>query len=377
MLPDGTILAAGGTNGPSILRSADTFDPVTETFTPVANPMRHVRDLHSATLLPNGRVLIAGGFTTNAISTGSTNTAEIYYPDTRVFIETTPMISSRSNHTAIMLPDGRVFVAGGFGTNSLLQNDVASDTAEIYVSTNGRWMAAANMPAGCERAVHATVQLKDGRIAMFGGINASGVLDTTAVYTPVTNTWSCASVAAMPTPLRSHSATLLFDGRVLIAGGNDGLGEANKAFIYDPRSNTWAATDPLPLLQPRFSHTATLLPNGNVMITGGSQKFGDVPESVEVFHVNASSWVTFTGVDGGFIAGARAFHTMTLALNNKLYAIGGSDGLVGGVGVSLYTNVERGTSPPRPTPSRRTLLRASASPRSPPPARRRSFPGPT
>lgn len=342
LLPSGFILVAGGTNGPSILNSAEAYDPVNNVYVEVATPLRQVRDLHTATLLPNGNVLIAGGFTTNATSTGSTNSVELFYPDTGVFLETTPMISSRSNHTAIMLPDGRVFAAGGFGTNSALQNDVASDTAEIYVSTNGKWMAAANMPAGCERAVHAAVQLKDGRILLIGGVNASGVLDTTAAYTPLTNTWSCASVAAMPTPLRSMSATLLFDGRVLVAGGNDGLGEANKSFIYDPRSNTWTATDPLPLLQPRFNHTSTLLPNGNVMISGGSQRFGDVPASIEVFHVNASSWVTNIGVGGGFASGPRAFHTMTLALNNNVYAIGGSNGVVGNAGVALYDTVEAG-----------------------------------
>ncbi len=345
LLPDGTILAAGGTNGPSILRSAEIFDPVTETFALTAVPMRYVRDLHTATLLPNGRVLIAGGFTTNAISTGSTNTAEIYYPDTHVFLETTPMISSRSNHTAVMLPDGRVFAAGGYGTNSLGANDVASDTAEIYISTQARWIPAANMPAGCERAIHATVQLKDGRIMLIGGVNSSGVLTTSALYNPTLNTWDCASVPAIGTPaapaigLRSHSATLLFDGRVLVAGGNDGLGEANKSFIYDPAGNAWSEPAPLPLLHPRFNHSATLLPNGNVMISGGSQRLGNVPLSIEVFHVNASSWVTRGAV---FAGGPRAFHTMTLAKNNKIYGIGGSDGTFGGNGVTLYTSAEAG-----------------------------------
>lgn len=339
LLPSGDIIIAGGTNGPSILSSAEIFNPASETFSPVNGAMRYVRDLHTATLLPNGRVLIAGGFTTNAASTGSTKTAEIYYPDTKRFIETSPMISSRSNHTAIMMPDGKVFVAGGFGPG-----DVVTGTSEIFISTESRWVPAATMPGGCERAIHATVQLKNGHILLIGGVNASGPLATTADYDPATNTWACGSVAAMPTPLRSHSATLLFDGRILVAGGNDGLGEANKSFIYDPPSNTWTATDPQPLLEPRFNHTATLLPNGTVMISGGSQRFGNVPRSIEIYHVNGSSWVTGglgpTGMS--FIAGPRAFHTMTLALNNRMYGIGGSDGVIGGNGVSLYQSAEAG-----------------------------------
>jgi len=345
LLPGGDILIAGGTNGPSILSHAELFTPGPDLFSPVNGSMRYVRDLHTATLLPNGRVLIAGGFTTNAASTGSTNTAEIYYPDTKRFIETTPMISSRSNHSAIMMPDGKVFVAGGFGTG-----DVITGTAEIFISTQSRWVPAATMPGGCERAIHATVQLRDGRILLIGGVNSSGPLSSVARYDPTLNTWDCGSVAAIgngtpggPYALRSHTATLLFDGRVLVAGGNDGLGEANRSFIYDPAGNAWSSTDPLPLLQPRFNHTATFLPNGNVMITGGSQRFGNVPRSIETYHINASSWVTGGGVDGvKFAAGARAFHTMTLGLNNKMYALGGSDGVVGGAGVSLYNAGEAG-----------------------------------
>ncbi|MEK7233824.1 MAG: kelch repeat-containing protein [Elusimicrobiota bacterium] len=339
LLPGGDILVAGGTNGPSVLSSAELFTPETESFTPTLGNMIHVRDLHTATLLPNGRVLLAGGFTTNATSTGSTNTAEIYYPDTKLFIETSSMTISRSNHSATMLPDGRVFVAGGFGAG-----DVITGTSEIFISTQHRWIQAATMPSNCERALHATVQLKNGKILLIGGVNASGPLDTTAVYDPTLNTWDCATTALIGAPgtttrLRSHTATLLFNGRVLVAGGNDGFGEADKSYLYDPNANTWTQTHSLPLFESRFNHTATLLPNGNVMISGGSQRFGNVPQSIEIFHVNASSWVT-GGVS--FAGGERAFHTMTLAMDNKMYGIGGSDGVIGGSGVSLYTSAEAG-----------------------------------
>ncbi len=343
LLPGGDILVAGGTNGPSILNNAEIFSTSSQTFLPITGSMRYVRDLHTASLLPNGRVLIAGGFTTNAASTGSTNTTEIYYPDTRLFIETKPMISSRSNHTAITLPDGNIFVAGGFGPG-----DVITGTSEIYISTQGRWVPGPTMPGGCERAIAAGVQLKNGRILLIGGINATGPLSTSARYDPVLNTWNCGATAAIGnatsagvTAMHSHTATLLFDGRVLVTGGNDGLGELNRSFIYDPTGNTWSVTDLLPLAEPRFSHTATLLPNGNVTISGGSQRFGSVPTTVETYHVNGSSWVVGV-VPVRFNAGPRAFHTMTLGLDNKLYAIGGSDGVIGGNGVTLYNTAESG-----------------------------------
>lgn len=334
LLPTGQILVAGGTNGPNILKSAELFDPATESFFPTNSSLNEVRDLHTATLMPNGRVLIAGGFTTNATSTGSTNSVEVYYPDTKVFIPTEPMFSSRSNHSALVMPDGKVFVAGGFG-----DADVVTGTAEIYISTESRWIQAAGMPVGCERAIAASVQLKDGRILLFGGINANGILSSVAAYTPGTNSWSCVSVTPMPTALRSATATLLFDGRVLVAGGNDGFGEANVSYTWSPLSNAWAATAATPFLEPRFNHTATLLPDGSVMVTGGSQRFGNVPTSIEVFHVNGSSWVAGAMK---FASGNRAFHTMTLANNNKVYAIGGSDGVIGGTGVSLWAPAEGG-----------------------------------
>lgn len=345
LLPNGDILIAGGKSSGGLLRHAELFTPGADIFSPINGEMGQVRAQHSATLLPNGRVLIAGGSTTNATSTASTNTTEIYYPDTKRFIPTSPMTDARANHSAIMLPDGRVFVAGGRGGAS----NVTLGTAEIFISTQSRWMSAATMIASCRRAIHATVQLKNGKIMLIGGINASGPLTSSALYDPVANTWDCATVTALPIPLFSHTATLLFDGRVLVTGGNNGIGEVNRSYIYDPGAGaggTWTATDPTPLLEPRFDHTATLLPNGNVMISGGAQSAAGntVPTSIEAFHISGSSWATGGGTSDGvkFSGGARAYHTMTLALNNKMYGIGGQNGVSGGVGVSMYNTAEAG-----------------------------------
>ncbi|HAZ08215.1 MAG TPA: hypothetical protein DCZ01_06785 [Elusimicrobia bacterium] len=330
LLPDNTILVAGGTNGPNVLGTAEIYDIADGTFSLTNSPMRDVRDLHTATLLPNGRVLLAGGFTTNATSTGSTNSAEIYYPDTKVFIPTSVMISSRSNHTATLLPDGNAMVFGGFGPG-----DIITGAAEIYYSTSGAWKPLASSTA---RALHTATLLKDGRLMVAGGVNSSGVLSTVEAYTPATNLWT--PLTSMPVALRSHSATLLFDGRVLVAGGNDGYGEVNASYIYDPVTDLWIATSALPPLgQPRFGHTATLLPDDTVMISGGSTRLGQVPTATEVYRIDTSSWVA-TG--GPFTGGARAYHTMTLAADGRIYAIGGSDGVIGGAGTSLYSSGEQG-----------------------------------
>lgn len=362
LLPDKTILVAGGTNGPNVLGTAEIFDPAAGTFSATNTPMRAVRDLHTATLLPNGRVLLAGGFTTNAASTGSTNSAEVYYPDTKTFIQTSLMISSRSNHTATTLPDGNVMVFGGFGPD-----DVITGTAEIYFSTSGAWKPLAS---SSPRALHTATLLKDGRLMVAGGVDSTGVLNTVKAYDYATNTW--ADLAVMPVALRSHSATLLFDGRVLVAGGNNGFGEVDASYIYTPGTDIWAPTAAgSPLGEPRFGHTATLLPDGSVMISGGSTRFGEIPATIEVYRIDASSWVP-TG--GPFAGGARAFHTMTLAADGKVYAIGGSNGVIGGAGTSLWGPAEQGyftadadayTKNAPPSIRKSTITSTSATPFSP------------
>lgn len=338
LLADGRILVAGGTNGPNILRGAEIFDPVSNTFSPTATPMVAVRDLHTATLLPNGRVLLAGGFTTNATSTGSTNTAEIYYPDTRVFMPTPPMTTSRSNHVAVTLPDGNVMVIGGFGPN-----DVITNTVEIFYSTAGVWRSAPDMPTA--RALHTATIVKNGSVYVLGGVGPSGIVASVDVFNTVTGGWTTLPGGDnMPGGgVRSHSATQTFDGRILVAGGNDGFGEADFSYYFDPNASAgsrWLVTGTGSLLtQPRFNHTATLLPNGTVMISGGSRKFGQVPNSIEVFRIGFSSWAPGSAT---FQLSNRAFHTMTLGLNNNIYAIGGSDGVIGGVGTQLLDRIEQG-----------------------------------
>jgi hypothetical protein len=337
-LPDGRILIAGGSNGPNVLRTAELLSVFSssQSIAPTNAPMHDVRDLHTATLLPNGRVLIAGGFTTNANSTGSTSTSEIFYPDTGIFLRSGVMTSSRSNHGAALLPDGNVLVAGGFGAN-----DIITATAEIFYSTAMQWRATTSMPVA--RTLNSFTTLKDGRVMLAGGINSGGVLSSVVAFNPATGLWS--ALAAMPSALHSHTASLLFDGRVLVAGGNDGLGEVDASYIYDPAADSWSAT-PLygtsRLVQPRFGHNAVVVPNGDVVISGGSQRFGTLTEQIEYYHATDSIWIS-SGITFGSAVDQirpRAYHTMTLGKDNRLYAIGGTDGVVGGQGTNFYTTIE-------------------------------------
>jgi N-acetylneuraminic acid mutarotase len=333
LLPNGKILVAGGTNGPSVLNSAELYNPATQTSVATAGPMFNDRDLHSATLLPDGRVLIAGGFTTNAFSTDSTNGAEIYYPDTSVFIPTGSMNVARRGHTATLLSDGTVMVIGGMTTGGTIIG-----TSEIYRSTTSVWeVIAATAPLLPARTGHTATLLKDGTVLVIGGTNSVGPLNSVYRFNPMNPTAGWAAQASLPTALYQHTATMLFDGRVLVAGGNNGFGEISNSYIFDPQANTWTSVGAL--FSPRYGHTATLLPNGTVMISGGNTRSGVVPVEIEVFHVDASAWESLPGV--GLADGPRTFHTMTLTPDGGVYALGGSNGAIGGSGTSLYTAVDR------------------------------------
>jgi hypothetical protein len=345
LLPNGTILVAGGTNGPNVLGTAEIYSPATQTSSPTVSGMSIVRDLHTSSLLPDGRVLIAGGFTTNSVSSDATQDCEIYYPDTQLFIQTSSMSIPRYGHTATNLDDGTVLVVGGLTSGGL-----PVGTAEIFHSTTSAWESVGitqNLPA---RQKHTTTLLQDGTILVIGGIGAGGPLSTVYKFNPNTAAGRAAGfvlqAANIPNPagagnigLYSHSATLLPDGRVLVVGGNNGFGEVNFSYYYDPNAQSWTQTAAAtPLLQPRFGHSATFLPNDTVMISGGQTAAGVVPTEIEVFHISGSTWAA-GGIN--FASGARGFQTMTLAQDGYVYAIGGSNQAIGGAGVSLYSVVNR------------------------------------
>lgn len=313
LLPDGTILAAGGSNGPNLLDSSETFDPLTQTYSLTANRMHDSRDLHSATLLTNGRVLVAGGFSTTPVSTGTINGAEIYYPDTRLWVHTQPMSSSRDNHAAVLLPNGNVLVTGGY----VDPNGTYLNGSEIYISTAGYWINAAPMTTA--RALHTATLLPDGRILVMGGLNNTGVQNSVEIYDPAADSWTAKT--NMPRRLHGHRATMLPDGRVLTTGGNDGSGEVSLTFIYNPLTDAWGTSTPMSI--PRANHTATLLPNGVVVVAGGAQALlGNSLNSVEAYYIASSTWALM-----GILSTPRAYHATVLGLDGNLYAIGGSNGV--------------------------------------------------
>jgi len=222
--------------------------------------MASPRSGHTATLLPDSRVLIAGGMVREGVIHEG---AELYDPDSGAFELTGAMSAKRVGHTATLLPDGKVLITGGWA------GDRPTASAEVYDSSTGRFTPTGDMST--ERVAHGATLLSDGRVLITGGqASETNKLASTEIYDPISGIFT--SAGNMTTPRMDHTATLLHSGKVLITGGSVGLYPAETVFssaeLYDPQSGAFSPTGGMTAV--RFKHAAALLPDGKVLVIGGS-----------------------------------------------------------------------------------------------------------
>jgi deoxycytidylate deaminase len=225
------------------------------------------RAAHTATALPDGGVLIVGGFDDDG---GDEASAELFDPTTRTFEPTGSMSIGRQSHTATLLRDGRVLIAGGYDPNGR-----RLATAELYDPTSGRFSPTGRMSG--PRADHTATLLRDGRVLIVGGTGSGYTfLATAEVYDPASGRFSPTN--PMSLPRESATATLLRDGRVLVAGGHAGRHEAIRIYasaeVYAPRNGRFALVGDMQIA--RHKHDAVLLHDGRVLIVGGSDERDDL-----------------------------------------------------------------------------------------------------
>ena len=308
LLPNGKVLVAGGDAGwdnPTV-NSAELYDPVSGTWS-YTGSLNIGRESHTATLLPNGKVLVAGGW--NDLN-GPLDSAEIYDPSNGTWSSAANLNTVRFWHTATLLQNDKVLVVGGSDENAPLKS------AEIYDPATGMWSVTGSIIAA--RYGHTATLLENGKVLIVGGSDDGDLASTLAsaeLYDPATGAWSVAANLSAATIF--HTVTLLPDGKVLVAGGyNWPPVSLSGAELYDPATGTWSFTRSL---SRRSGHTATLLPSGTVLVAGGYDWNRRASlNSAELYHSAAGIWDGTTNLNT-----PRDGHTATLLTNGKLLVAGG------------------------------------------------------
>jgi WD40 repeat protein len=274
LLQDGQVLVVGGGGGDGIQASAELFNPQTGKWT-LTGSMHTPRLYHTATLLPDGRVLVTGGASGGCDSTSACSdvlsSAELYDPRTGTWTMTGHMRQARYRQTATLLPNGQVLVAGGQLTFVSGGNvTTMRSSAELYNPRTGAWAPTHSMHTAAGN--RSATLLSSGLVLVAGGGgNNFSLLTSTELYHPRTGTWTITgSLHDGRYYQTGQSATLLGSGKVLVAGGNLVIGGSPvaSAELYDPRTGSWTLTGSLH--QPCAFQPATLLPSGQVLIAGGS-----------------------------------------------------------------------------------------------------------
>ena len=267
LLPNGKVLIAGGAvDNSTWTNTTDIYDPATRTIS--AGPdMSDMREGAVAALLPNGMVLIAGGRN----QFGTLASTDLYHPRKNTITPGPPMKVARYDCAIVELGNGKIMIIGGFG--AVTQSQPLSST-EIYNPATNTFAATSKTPTlNDARGGAEATRLPSGKVLVAGGTDSTAVLATTEIYHPAANKFTVGP--DMSGPRKFHSQILLPNGRVLIAGGyadNTGTNVVSTTDLYRPATNT---IKPGPdMNDPRALAGWTLLPNGKVLIAGGSNGAG-------------------------------------------------------------------------------------------------------
>jgi hypothetical protein len=352
LLPSGKVLVVGGESCSSactILASAELYDPASGTFSATGS-MATARMDHTATLLQSGQVLIVGG--DNFCCGGgveSLSSAELYDPSTGTFTSARRMNNDHFGHTATLLNDGTVLIAGG---HYLLSGGGGGESlSELYNPTSGTFSYTTGQLV-TPRTVHSATLLNDGTVLIAGGLDASGnAMSSSEIYDPATGAFT--ATGSLNTASYGHTATLLNSDKVLIAAGtcsSCATSSLSRTEQYDPVAKVFALTGSLTL--DREGHAAALLQNGTAMIVGG-QGLAGTTGTAELFDPAGQ---TFTG--SGSLNRPRWGHTATL-LNDGTVLIAGGTNVHEEAGGELYVGTGPTYATPssvRITPTGVTML---------------------
>jgi WD40 repeat protein len=304
LLPNGKVLIAGGMprNG-VFLATAEIYDPALGRFAPVGK-MNTTRGYGStATLLPDGKVLLAGGRDAAACTANS----ELYDPATGAFLPTGAMTTPRCGSIAVLLQTGDVLIMGG----NIDSDDSPQDSAELYHPSSGTFSSTGSMQAA--RVSFAAVRIKDGKVLVVGGAKGGHALATAELYDPSPGRFIPAG--SMNSGRHKLGAALLPDGRALIVGGQgDGPwgSRLSTTEIFDPGTLSFKPGPKLDFERFKLTSGVVMLTNGQTLIAGGA-------DQAEVFDPASNSFLRTAGekLDSFY------FSTATLLSDGKVLIVGG------------------------------------------------------
>lgn len=302
-LLDGRVLITGGCSGPGcdrVLSSVEIYDPAKNVFTAVSS-MRTPRASHTAVLLPNGNVLVSGGWTGRRASYSS----EVFESSTGTWKPAGDMTVGRASHIAVRLRDGRLLMMGGGGGRL---GDL--DSAEVFHPSTRTFSAVGKMRSNHYLAT----SLRDGRVLVTGGQDSKGRITGSAeIFDPTKNAFE--PTGSMSVPRIKHAAVLLADGRVMIFGGSDLRGYSDRfssTEFFDPETGKFTAGPRMSFARHKLRDAVSALPNGLIVVAGGAAR-------PEYFDPKRNA---FTTVEGS-LGGAQMFATATLLRNGRILVTGG------------------------------------------------------
>jgi hypothetical protein len=340
LLPDGKVLVAGGrTTTNFAISSAELYDPATGLWIPTGS-MTTARLAHTAILLPSGEVLVAGGYEDDG-TLPPLASAELYDPNSGAWTPTGSMNTPRGSHMATLISGGPLsgmVLVGGGGAGA----GVVLASAELYDPSTGVWSFTGSMTIARYFVQSSPTTLPDDSVLIVGGVTCCPVhyFNKAETYDSVTQQWTSTS---SKTTLANEETVLLPDGKVFVAGGTTGTQENSHnvpdAELFDPSTGTWAATASMSI--DRYAHRLTLLASGQVLVAGGSSggwsNFNPL-SSAEVYDSIAGTWFLT-----GSMTDARFGHTATLLPNGQVL-------VAGGYGVSLLLSSAELYTPPSANP---------------------------
>jgi N-acetylneuraminic acid mutarotase len=294
VLLDGRILVAGGENGLGSLSSAEIYDPVTQQWTATGS-MTQSRWGHTATRLQDGRVLVVGGCYSGSIP-GCTSSVEIYDPASGTWTAKSPIESgARREHTATLLPDGSVLVVGGYRPGTTVLNPPRTlKTADRYFPAADTWDDAGNIMSANGRAHHSAVLRRDGKVVIMGGYESykpsvdpqiTADLTTTEIFDPDDHAKPWA-YTALTTPLsvghQGAAAVLDAEGNfILLGGAYQGQAMSDVSYLnVNSVDGQWTYEFGAMEFQ-RKNHAAVVLPGGLILIAGGRDQDGNLVPQAE------------------------------------------------------------------------------------------------